>query len=66
MNDGKIITIHGSNDDHKTFEPHTNIYQDAHEECNQQVSSHFPEPEYLRRQYVTAHHDLICPSIRTE
>ena len=62
---GQVITIHRSNDDHKTLEPHTDIHQDTHEESNQQVSSHFPEPEYLRRQYVTTHHDPVAPAIRT-
>ncbi len=62
---GQVITVHGSNDDHKTFEPHTDIYQDGHEEGNKQVPSHFPEPENLRRQYVTSHHQPVTPAIRT-
>src|SRR5678815_2296112 len=28
----QVITIHRGNNDHKTFEPHPDIYQDTHEE----------------------------------
>src|SRR5689334_8173053 len=59
----QIITIYRSNDDYKTFEPHTNIYQYRHKESNQQISSHFAEPENLWRQYVTSHHQPIAPTV---
>src|SRR5579875_1925955 len=55
----KIITVNRSNNNHETFEPHTNIYNDRHEEGYVQIPSHFPEPENLWRQYVTAHHQIV-------
>lgn len=30
----KIISVQRGNDDHETLEPHTNIYDDTHEESN--------------------------------
>lgn len=45
---GQVITIDRSNDDHKTLEPHTDVYDDTHEEGHKQVPSHFTEPEDLR------------------
>src|SRR5687768_7918664 len=62
----EIVAVQRCNDDHKTFEPHTYIHNHRHKESNSNVSSHFPEPEYLRRQYVTAHHQPVTPSVWTE
>src|SRR6476620_8633785 len=62
----KVITIDGSNDDHKTFEPHTDIHDHRHKERYRNIPSHLSEPEYLRRQHVTTHHQPVAPSVRTE
>ena len=62
---GQVVTVYRSYDDHKTFEPHTDIHEDGHEESHEQVSSHFAEPEDLGRQYVTTHHQPVAPAIGT-
>src|SRR5687767_2618025 len=36
----QVITVQGSNDDHETLEPHTNVYNDRHKEGYQQVAAH--------------------------
>src|SRR5690606_23319570 len=60
----KVITVNGGNDNHEAFEPHTYIDKDTHEESKCNILSHLFDPEYLRRQYVTAHHKPVTPSIR--
>src|SRR5215831_16897097 len=62
----QIIAINGGNNDHKPFEPHTDIYNHRHKEGNCQVPAQFAEPEDLRRKHITTHHQVIAPSERTE
>ena len=62
----QVISVDGGYDDHKAFEPHPDVHDNGHEEGYHKIPSHFPEPEDLREQYVTAHHDIIAPSERAE
>src|SRR5574343_93146 len=62
----QVVAVERSNNDYKTLEPHTNVNDHTHKECNKNVSSHFTEPEKLRAQYVTSHHTPVAPSIRAE
>src|SRR5687768_5138289 len=62
---GQVLTIHRCDDDHETFEPHTDVYKDRHKKSDQQVPSHFFEPEDLWRQHITSHYDPVAPAIRT-
>src|SRR5215467_9458579 len=55
----QVVAIHRGYDDHKAFEPHPDIYQYTHEERHDEIAPHFPDPENLRRQNVTTHHDII-------
>src|SRR5688572_13012132 len=61
----QVIAVQRSNDDHKTLEPHTHVHDNGHEESDDQAAPHFTEPEDLRRQNVTTHHEPVAPSIRT-
>src|SRR6516225_6905510 len=61
-----IVPVNGRDDDHETFKPHTDIDDDGHKEGDGQVSPEFAEPENLRRQYVTSHHDIVTPAVRAE
>lgn len=52
----KVIAVNGGNDDYETLKPHTDIYDDRHEECEAEVRSQFLEPEELRRDHIARHH----------
>src|SRR5262249_35485580 len=63
---GEIVAIDGSDDDDKPFEPHTYVYDCRHEAGNGKVAAHLEEPEDLRREYVTAHHQVVSPAVGAE
>ena len=63
---GNVVPVNRRHDDHETLEPHPDIHDDGHEEGDGEVPAHLPEPEDLRRQHVTAHHDIIAPSQGSE
>src|SRR5438270_10313050 len=62
----QIIAVQRGYNNHKTLKPHSHIYNNGHKECNQQVAPHFPKPEYLWKQHVAAHHQVIGPAVWTE
>src|SRR5688572_8378248 len=63
---GQVIAIDRSNDDNKTLEPHTDVYDHRHKEGYNQVAAQFAEPEDLWRDHVTTHHQPVAPAIWAE
>ena len=63
---GYIIPVNRCDDDHETFKPHSDVHQYTHEESDEEIASHFAEPEDLGRKHVTSHHQVITPAVRAE
>ena len=61
----KVIAVNGSNDDHKTLEPHSDIYDDGKNEGSDKVSTDLFEPEQLGGNHIACHHAPVRPPVRT-
>src|SRR5690606_27111872 len=59
----QIVSIKGSNDDHKALEPHPDVHDDGHDEGKSNIAAKLLEPEQLGRNHVTSHHRPIAPPV---
>ena len=59
------VTRQGSDDNHKSLEPHPSINEVTDEEDDKPVLPHFFKPENLGRYHVAEHHGHVRPDIRT-
>ena len=55
------VTTQGRDRNHETFEPHTDVYEDADDHHDPRSRSAFLDPEQLRDHYVAGHHDPVSP-----
>ncbi len=53
----------GSDDDHKTLEPHADVDDNGHHKRESNTASQLFDPEKLGRNHVTRHHDPVRPPI---
>ena len=60
-----IVTMNRCYNDHVSFKPHTDVYDDGDKEGKQQTPSQLSYPHKLWRNYITGHHRPISPPIRT-
>ena len=63
---GYIVPVDGGHDDHEAFEPHPDIHDNRHKKGYGQVAAHLAEPEDLRGEHVTTHHNIVTPAQGTK
>ena len=59
----QVVAVQGSNDDHKTLEPHPDVHDDGHEEGEGYVLAQLLHPEELRADHVARHHAPVAPVV---